>query len=129
MYAKENNLPEPRYVLSNYVERNKVVAYFSKVQIGLRGWLIYPDFCCRTPDGADRAVAKKCLLDLKASNKIESTISQKDDIVEKISKLFNENESLYSHHIEKVFVTTYNSRLVENWLDLLKESGRFDVEG
>lgn len=47
-YTKDNQLPSPRYVLSNYIEKGKVIAYFSKVQIGNRSWLIFPDYGYRT---------------------------------------------------------------------------------
>lgn len=92
-YVKENGLPEPQYVSSTHVERGRVIAYFSKVNVGNRSWLIFPVsyrwvtlpgsslnliivsdeqeklilvlFHCRTPEGADNGVAKKALEELR----------------------------------------------------------------
>ena len=41
-YAVEHGLPEPHYVTSVHVEKGQVIAYFSKVQIGKRSWLVFP---------------------------------------------------------------------------------------
>ena len=42
-YAREHDLPEAKYVSSIFVEKNRVVGYFSKVQVGGRSWVVYPN--------------------------------------------------------------------------------------
>ena len=133
-YAKVNNLDNPKYTSSSHIDKGKVVAYFSKVQIGDKSWLVCP-ISYRTPEGADNAVAKKALDQLKAHNLSDvECFEQTENVVltERIIQIFKQedenNTSIFSTQIEELFLRKYNQKLNENWIDVIETTNVFEVE-
>lgn len=88
-------------------------------------------FCFPKADGADNGVAKKALDDLKSENQLMKQKSKKlptHDLMEKLSELFINDDSLYSTHIESEFLTKFDCKLDDNWLELVETSNRFKIE-
>lgn len=83
-FAKENNLPEPLFNQTVYMNKdNTIGGYSSKLEIGPKVWFTVLN-THQTPDDADNNVAKKALEELK----IDAIRLEKDDnLVPKIIKV------------------------------------------
>ncbi|RWS25267.1 tudor domain-containing protein 7-like isoform X1 [Leptotrombidium deliense] len=127
----EKQLSAPKYKSLGYTDKHsKRMQYLGIVEVGESKWLSHPS-SFPTPEEAEEEAARKAYEQLKSQSSVAETGSiNTDKLLSDIADilLLDKYKLMFHNGVEKNYKEKFQKSLPLNWLEIVGNSSRFEVE-